>query len=77
MGSMYVANDERFGSPVAVKQTLCGDDNLRKALEREARLLNSLKHVALPQVSDHFEEDDGLFIVMEYIPGAARNAAGC
>ncbi|MBK7513218.1 MAG: hypothetical protein IPI76_13260 [Chloracidobacterium sp.] len=24
------------------------DDNFRKAIEREARLLNSLKHIALP-----------------------------
>lgn len=45
------------------------DDNYRKALEREARLLNSLKHAALPRVSDHFLEDDRQFIVMEYIPG--------
>lgn len=69
MGAVYVATDERFGSTVAIKETLCMDDNYRKALEREARLLNSLKHAALPRVSDHFLEDDGQFIVMEYIPG--------
>lgn len=69
MGAVYVAVDERFGSTVAIKQTLCMDNNYRKALEREARLLNSLKHVALPRVSDHFVEDEGQYIVMEYIPG--------
>jgi serine/threonine protein kinase len=69
MGAVYVATDERFGSTVAIKETLCMDDNFRKAIEREARLLNSLKHSALPRVSDHFEEDNGLFLVMEYIPG--------
>ena len=69
MGAVYVATDERFGSTVAIKETLCMDDNFRKAIEREARLLNSLKHSALPRVSDHFEEADGLFLVMEYIPG--------
>lgn len=69
MGAVYVATDERFGSTVAIKETLCMDDHFRKAIEREARLLNSLKHVALPRVSDHFEEDNGLFLVMEYIPG--------
>lgn len=69
MGAVYVARDERFGSTVAIKETLYMDDNFRKAIEREARLLNSLKHVALPRVSDHFEEDNGQFIVMEYIPG--------
>ncbi|MGB7201295.1 MAG: serine/threonine-protein kinase [Pyrinomonadaceae bacterium] len=69
MGAVYVATDERFGSTVAIKETLCMDDNFRKAIEREARLLNSLKHNALPRVSDHFEEDNGQFLVMEYIPG--------
>lgn len=69
MGAVYVATDSRFGSTVAIKETLCMDDNFRKAIEREARLLNSLKHSALPRVSDHFEENDGMFLVMEYIPG--------
>src|SRR4051812_23304912 len=69
MGAVYIATDERFGSTVAIKETLYMDDNFRKAIEREARLLNSLKHSALPRVSDHFEEDNGQFLVMEYIPG--------
>ncbi len=69
MGAVYVATDSRFGSTVAIKETLCMDDNFRKAIEREARLLNSLKHTALPRVSDHFEENNGMFLVMEYIPG--------
>src|SRR5688572_6281810 len=69
MGAVYVATDERFGSTVAIKETLCMDDNYRKAIEREARLLNSLKHIALPRVTDHFVEDNGQFLVMEYIAG--------
>jgi predicted Ser/Thr protein kinase len=69
MGAVYIATDQRFGSTVAIKETLYMDDNFRKAIEREARLLNSLKHSALPRVSDHFEEDNGQFLVMEYIPG--------
>ena len=69
MGAVYIATDERFGSTVAIKETLFMDDNYRKAIEREARLLNSLKHVALPRVSDHFLEENVQFLVMEYIPG--------
>jgi serine/threonine protein kinase len=69
MGAVYIGTDERFGSVVAIKETLCMDDNFRKAIEREARLLNSLRHNALPRVSDHFEERDSQFLVMEYIPG--------
>src|SRR5688500_9381376 len=69
MGAVYVATDERFNSTVAIKETLCMDDNYRRAIEREARLLNSLKHNALPRVTDHFLESEGQFLVMEYIPG--------
>jgi eukaryotic-like serine/threonine-protein kinase len=69
MGAVYVGTDVRFGSTVAIKETLCMDANFRKAIEREARLLNSLKHNALPRVSDHFEEQESQFLVMEYITG--------
>jgi serine/threonine protein kinase len=69
MGAVYVATDQRFGSTVALKETFFSDPNLRKAFEREARLLNHLRHPALPRVSDHFTEDDGQFLVMEFIPG--------
>jgi serine/threonine protein kinase len=70
MGAVYVATDERFHSTVAVKQTLFDDPALRKAFEREAQLLNHLRHAALPKVSDHFIEGDGQFLVMEFIEGA-------
>lgn len=69
MGKVFVAVDERFGSTVAIKETFFEDENLSKAFEREARLLNSLKHPALPKVSDYFAEESGQFIVMEFIPG--------
>jgi serine/threonine protein kinase len=69
MGAVYLATDVRFGSTVAIKETLFLDENYQRAIEREARLLNSLKHPALPRVSDHFIEDNGQFLVMEYIPG--------
>jgi len=69
MGAVFVATDQRFGSRVALKETFFTDGNLRRAFEREARLLNRLRHAALPRVSDHFDEDEGQFLVMEYIPG--------
>jgi serine/threonine protein kinase len=69
MGAVFIATDERFGSTVAIKETFFTDDKFRKAFEREARLLNSLRHPALPRVSDHFIEGNGQFIVMEFIDG--------
>jgi serine/threonine protein kinase len=75
MGAVYVATDERFNSTVAVKQTIFFEDpSLRKAFEREAVLLNHLRHPALPRVSDHFVEAVGQFLVMEYIEGSDLGA---
>src|SRR5204862_3774069 len=34
-----------------------------------ARLLSRMHHQALPRVSDHFNEGDGQFLVMQYIAG--------
>jgi len=69
MGAVYIATDQRFGSTVALKETFFNDPAMRKAFEREARLLNHLRHPALPRVSDHFAEEEGQFLVMEYIAG--------
>src|ERR687897_1444312 len=69
MGAVYEALDERLDTVVALKETLFTDERLRKQFEREARLLARLHHPALPRVSDHFSEDDGQFLVMQFIPG--------
>ncbi len=69
MGAVYLATDQRFGSTVALKETFFTDTALRRAFEREAHLLNRLRHPALPRVSDHFMEEEGQFLVMEYIAG--------
>jgi len=69
MGAVYLAKDQRFGSTVALKQTLLTTEPHRKAFEREARLLNKLRHAALPVVMDYFSEGEGQFLVMQFIPG--------
>ena len=69
MGAVYEATDQRFDSTVAIKEMLVSAPELQKAFEREARLLNTLRHAALPVVMDYFAERDGHFLVMQYIPG--------
>lgn len=69
MGAVYEAVDERLDTVVALKETLFTDERLRKQFEREARLLARLHHQALPRVSDHFNEGDGQFLVMQFIAG--------
>jgi serine/threonine protein kinase len=69
MGAVYMARDQRLGNTVALKETFFMDTVLLAAFEREARLLAGLRHVALPKVIDHFADNNGQFLVMEYIPG--------
>src|SRR2546423_9930359 len=69
MGAVYEAVDERLDTTVALKETLFTDEKLRKQFEREARLLARMHHPALPRVSDHFNESEGQFLVMQYIAG--------
>ncbi|MBA3531159.1 MAG: protein kinase, partial [Ardenticatenales bacterium] len=70
MGAVYEARDQRLGNRVALKQTLVLEESLRRAFEREARILAALHHPILPGVSDHFVEGEGQYLVMRYIPGA-------
>jgi serine/threonine protein kinase len=69
MGAVYEARDERLGNIVALKETLFVDEAMRTAFHREASILATLRHQALPKVIDHFTEGDGQFLVMEYIRG--------
>jgi serine/threonine protein kinase len=69
MGAVYEARDRRLGNIVALKETLFAGQELRQAFHREAEILAGLKHQALPRVIDHFSENDGQFLVMEWIPG--------
>jgi serine/threonine protein kinase len=69
MGAVYEALDQRLRRTVALKETLVTINDLRRAFEREARLLANLNHPSLPRVIDHFSEDAGQYLVMDYIPG--------
>ena len=71
MGTVYEALDQRINCIVALKETSAksNDNEARRAFEREAALLGNLRHSSLPKVMDYFSEDDGDFLVMEFIPG--------
>jgi serine/threonine protein kinase len=69
MGTVYEAVDQVFDNTVAVKVTYLKDERLHRQFEVEARLLNKLRHPALPRVIDKFSEDDGKFLVMDFIEG--------
>jgi serine/threonine protein kinase len=69
MGAVYLARDQRLSNNVALKETFFNDAMMVVAFEREARLLAGLRHAALPKVIDHFVDENGQFLVMEFIPG--------
>jgi TonB family protein len=72
MGAVYEAEAVHLGGiAVALKQTLFGEDQqfLRDQFQLEAKTLARLKHNALPRVSDHFIDEAGQFLVMDFIPG--------
>ena len=69
MGAVYGAIDERLGIMVAVKESFATELELRSQFEREARLLASLRHPALPRVTDYFIEGGHAFLVMELVAG--------
>src|SRR2546429_4564341 len=69
MGTVYEALDQRLDTIVALKECHFVEERLQKQFEREARLLARLRHPAMTKVFDHFGENDGQFLVMEFIAG--------
>jgi serine/threonine protein kinase len=70
MASVLLAEDERLGRLVAVKRlpTSSPEDALAR-FRREAQLGASLNHPNVVSIFDSAIDDDGLLIVMEYVPG--------
>jgi len=78
MASVYKARDLKFPDVnrfVAVKEMLnqVADPQLREItvrnFEREANILASLNHPAMPEIYDYFDRNDRVYLVMEFING--------
>ena len=76
MGTVWLCRDERLERDVAVKQigTLPGETapDLARAM-REARSSAALNHPHVVSIYDVVEEDDHIWLVMEYV--ASRTLA--
>ncbi len=78
MGAVYLARDNRFVGVkklVAVKEmispvrdTVTGRISL-ETFEREANILASLSHPAIPKVFDYFHYERRVYLIIEYIEG--------
>jgi len=78
MGSVYRARDLHFPNViklVAVKEMInnAPDPLVRKTIiqnfEREANILVTLNHIAIPQIFDFFSIDERSYLVLEYVHG--------
>jgi tRNA A-37 threonylcarbamoyl transferase component Bud32 len=73
----YQAVDKREGRLVVVKRFRVRGAKSWKEVElaeREAKVLATVKHAALPRYVDHFEERGELFLVTEFIEGESLEA---
>ncbi len=72
MGVVYRGTDVVLGREVALKQlpkALSGRQDLEARFRREAMALAQLNHVNVVQVFDLIDDDQGLWMVMELLPG--------
>ncbi len=74
-GLVYKASDKKNGRIVAIKQINIGELSMQEVIEatdsynREITILRRLMHKNLPQLYEHFTDEDHWYIVMEYIDG--------
>ena len=78
MGAVYSARDLHFPNVVkrvAVKEmvNIVRDQNLHDTIvrnfEREANILATLNHPAIPRIFDYFTQDDRCYLIIEFIEG--------
>lgn len=72
MGVVYLARDRRLGRFVAIKRLnhqAQTNPSLRQRFLQEARAVAALSHVHIIHIYALGEDDDGPYIVMEYIAG--------
>ena len=82
-GAVYNARDLNFPDAkrlVAIKEMhVQGSDagqraSTVKTFQREANILATLSHPAIPKIYDSFEQNDRVYLVMEYINGSDLEA---
>lgn len=69
-GAVYLVRDQEAGGEfAALKELKEQGENEKKRLLFECSILQRLDHPSLPQFKDMLEEQDRLYILMEYIQG--------
>ena len=75
MGSVYQAVDERLARAVAIKRLNILDtsptmvEQIVARFEREAKAMAQFRHPNIVNVFDYGQDESGLYLVIEYMPG--------
>jgi len=72
MGNVYLAEHTQLGRKVAIKSLhpqLVKNEGLRARFKNEASTMAHLQHPKIVTLYDYVEEEDGLFLIMEFVEG--------
>jgi formylglycine-generating enzyme required for sulfatase activity/tRNA A-37 threonylcarbamoyl transferase component Bud32 len=74
-GRTYLVEDQNFSGRKRVLKKFIATfqgkslETAKELFKREAEILDTLKHEQIPAIYDHFEEENSLYLVEEYIEG--------
>ena len=74
MGVVWSAWDPELGRPVALKLASSGDEAVRARARDEGRALARLSHPNVVPIYDVFDDEQGVFLVMELVKGKTLRA---
>jgi uncharacterized protein (TIGR02145 family) len=72
MGTVYLAEHTLIKRKVAIKslkQDLIKNEQLRERFKKEATALAQLEHPNIVRLNEYIEQQDGVFLIMEYVDG--------
>ena len=76
MGDVYLAKHTTLDKTVAIKSlhaNLVNNEDFRKRFITEAKTHYKLKHPNIVELRDFQEQENGLFLIMEYVEGKQLN----
>ena len=72
MGTVYLAEHTLIKRKVAIKSlnlNLIKNQQLRERFKKEATALAQLEHPNIVRLNEYIEQQDGIFLIMEYVDG--------
>jgi serine/threonine protein kinase len=72
MGTVYLAEHTLIKRKVAIKslkQDLIKNEQLKERFKKEATALAQLEHPNIVRLNEYIEQQDGIFLIMEYVEG--------